>query len=89
MTIFISNFLSSILSYIFQFPKPYMAFYKVKSVVFFNEWGSPNNQIVLLKCCSEYPAPWADMHLGNIPDMAERFGLRARTMNVLRIKSEA
>ncbi|MBE5912914.1 MAG: pseudaminic acid synthase [Pseudobutyrivibrio ruminis] len=34
-----------------------------------------NNQIVLLKCCSEYPAPWADMHLNNIPDMAERFGL--------------
>lgn len=32
-----------------------------------------NDQIVLLKCCSEYPAPWADMHLGNIPDMKERF----------------
>lgn len=34
---------------------------------------SQNEQIVLLKCCSEYPAPWADMHLGNIPDMRERF----------------
>ena len=34
-----------------------------------------NNQIVLLKCCSEYPAPWADMHLGNIPDMKRRFGV--------------
>lgn len=32
-----------------------------------------NDQVVLLKCCSEYPAPWADMHLGNIPDMARRF----------------
>lgn len=32
-----------------------------------------NEQIVLLKCCSEYPAPWADMHLANIPDMKERF----------------
>ncbi len=32
-----------------------------------------NNQVVLLKCCSEYPAPWSDMHLGNIPDMANRF----------------
>ncbi len=32
-----------------------------------------NDRIVLLKCCSEYPAPWADMHLGNIPDMKERF----------------
>lgn len=34
-----------------------------------------NDQIVLLKCCSEYPAPWDDMKLGNIPDMEQRFGL--------------
>lgn len=34
-----------------------------------------NDRIVLLKCCSEYPAPWEDMHLGNIPDMRERFGV--------------
>lgn len=34
-----------------------------------------NEQIVLLKCCSEYPAPWEDMHLGNITDMKERFNL--------------
>lgn len=33
-----------------------------------------NEKIVLLKCCSEYPSPWDDMHLGNIPDMRERFG---------------
>ena len=32
-----------------------------------------NDQIVLLKCCSEYPAPWDDMKLGNIPDMIRRF----------------
>lgn len=32
-----------------------------------------NKQIVLLKCCSEYPANWDDMHLGNIPDMKKRF----------------
>lgn len=32
-----------------------------------------NRQVVLLKCCSEYPAPWADMRLGNIPDMKKRF----------------
>lgn len=32
-----------------------------------------NNQIILLKCCSEYPASWEDMHLGNIPDMKSRF----------------
>jgi len=32
-----------------------------------------NDKVVLLKCCSEYPAIWSDMHLGNIPDMKERF----------------
>lgn len=32
-----------------------------------------NEQIVLLKCCSEYPANWEDMHLGNIPDMINRY----------------
>lgn len=32
-----------------------------------------NDQIILLKCCSEYPANWEDMHLGNIPDMKKRF----------------
>jgi pseudaminic acid synthase len=32
-----------------------------------------NDQIVLLKCCSEYPANWKDMHLSNIQDMMERY----------------
>lgn len=32
-----------------------------------------NHQVVLLKCCSEYPAPWADMNLANITDMKERY----------------
>lgn len=32
-----------------------------------------NEQIVLLKCCSEYPANWKDMHLNNIPDMRAKF----------------
>lgn len=32
-----------------------------------------NDKVVLLKCCSEYPANWEDMHVGNIPDMKERF----------------
>lgn len=34
-----------------------------------------NGQIVLLKCCSEYPANWKDMHIANIPDMMSRFGV--------------
>ena len=32
-----------------------------------------NNQIVLLKCCSDYPANWADMHIANIADMKNKF----------------
>ena len=34
-----------------------------------------NGKVVLLKCCSEYPANWEDMHLGNIKDMKERFNV--------------
>lgn len=36
-----------------------------------------NDDIVLLRCCSEYPAAFADMDLASIPDMAERFGCPA------------
>ena len=34
-----------------------------------------NQNIVLLKCTSEYPAAWEDMHLGNIPDMKRRYSV--------------
>lgn len=34
-----------------------------------------NDQIVLLKCCSEYPAPYEDMNIATIPDMKTRFGV--------------
>ncbi len=32
-----------------------------------------NNQIALLKCCSEYPANWDNMHLANITDMRAKY----------------
>lgn len=32
-----------------------------------------NDKIILLKCCSEYPANWKDMHVANIQDMIQRF----------------
>lgn len=32
-----------------------------------------NDDIVLLKCCSEYPANWSEMHLANVTDMINRF----------------
>jgi N-acetylneuraminate synthase/pseudaminic acid synthase len=34
-----------------------------------------NNQIILLKCCSQYPANYQDMNVATIQDMQERFGL--------------
>ncbi len=34
-----------------------------------------NRNVVLLKCCSAYPAVWEDMHLGNIPDLKRRFDI--------------
>jgi len=34
-----------------------------------------NDKIVLLKCCSEYPANYGDMNLATIVDMRERFGV--------------
>lgn len=34
-----------------------------------------NDKVVLLKCCSEYPANWDDMHLSNIPDMIRSFNV--------------
>lgn len=36
--------------------------------------GVGNEDIVLLRCCSEYPANPADMNLSSIPDLAVRFG---------------
>lgn len=35
-----------------------------------------SDDITLLKCCSEYPANYADMNLSCIPDMAKRFGCK-------------
>lgn len=34
-----------------------------------------NEQVVLLKCCSEYPANYDDMNFATITDMRERFGV--------------
>ena len=34
-----------------------------------------NEQVVLLKCCSQYPAQYEDMNVATIADMKERFGV--------------
>ena len=39
--------------------------------------GEGNNDITLLKCTSAYPAPIEDANLLTIPDMKERFGVKA------------
>lgn len=33
-----------------------------------------NDKVMLLRCCSEYPAAFSDMNLSTIPDMANRYG---------------
>lgn len=33
-----------------------------------------NEQVILLKCCSQYPAQYEDMNVSVIPDMKKRFG---------------
>lgn len=38
-------------------------------------YGKGNHQVILLKCCSEYPARYADMNLASIPCLKERFSL--------------
>ena len=39
--------------------------------------GQKNEQIILLKCTSAYPAPLNEMNLLTIPDIAKRFGVVA------------
>jgi pseudaminic acid synthase len=34
-----------------------------------------NQHVILLKCCSSYPAGYADMHLANITDMQQQFSV--------------
>lgn len=34
-----------------------------------------NRNIILLKCCSQYPAKFEDMNISCIPDMIQRFGV--------------
>lgn len=47
-SIFLGNFISSILCFIFHSPRPYMVYYSIKPVIMFNDWGSPNTQVVIL-----------------------------------------
>ena len=47
-SIFLGCFISSTLCFIFHSPRPYMVYYSIKPVIMFNDWGSPNTQVVVL-----------------------------------------
>ena len=47
-TIFLANFISSTLCFILHTPRPYMEYFSIKPIIMFNDWGSPNTQIVVL-----------------------------------------
>lgn len=47
-SIFLGNFISSTLCFIFHSPKPYMVYYSIKPIIMFTDWGSPNSQVVVL-----------------------------------------
>lgn len=47
-TIFLANFICSTLCFILHKPRPYMVYYSIKPAVMFNEWGSPDTQVVTL-----------------------------------------
>ena len=51
-SIFLGNFISSTLCFIFHSPRPYMVYYSIKPVIMFNDWGSPNTQVVVLTAFS-------------------------------------
>ena len=51
-SIFLGNFISSTLCFIFHSPRPYMVYYSIKPVIMFNDWGSPNTQVVILTAFS-------------------------------------
>lgn len=46
--VFLANFISSTLCFIIHYPRPYMEYFSIKPVIMFNEWGSPNTQIIVL-----------------------------------------
>lgn len=47
-TVFLANFISSTLCFILHYPRPYMEYFSIKPVIMFNEWGTPNTQIIVL-----------------------------------------
>ena len=47
-SLFLANFISAALSFIFHLPRPFMCYFSIKPAILFNDWGSPDNSIVVL-----------------------------------------
>lgn len=47
-SIFLGNFISSTLAFIYHTPRPFMVYYSIKPVFMTNDWGSPDTQMVIL-----------------------------------------
>ena len=48
LCIYLSNIISSTLSFIYHSPRPYMVYKKFKTLTIFHDWGNPNNQLMIL-----------------------------------------
>jgi hypothetical protein len=47
-TLFLGNFISATLSFILHVPRPFMSYFSIKPAIMYNDWGSPDNRIVVL-----------------------------------------
>ncbi len=47
-SLFLANFISAALCFIFHSPRPFMSYYSIKPAIIYNDWGSPDIRIVTL-----------------------------------------
>ena len=46
--LFLANFISATLCFILHAPRPFMSYFSIKPTIMYNDWGSPDTQIVVL-----------------------------------------
>lgn len=46
--LFLANFISATLCFILHAPRPFMSYFSIKPAIMYNDWGSPDTQIVVL-----------------------------------------
>ena len=47
-SLFLANFISAALCFIYHAPRPFMSYYSIKPAIIYNDWGSPDIRIVTL-----------------------------------------